>query len=64
MTPKSRQKLLLFYLIFLLVDVAVSLMAYVFEKEKIYKLILADTATICISTVDVYHFIPFIAKGN
>ncbi len=37
--PQSRQKLLLFYLIFLLVDVAVSLMAYVFEKEKIYKLI-------------------------
>lgn len=32
--PQSRQKLLLFYLIFLLVDVAVSLMAYVFEKEK------------------------------
>ncbi|HMW67613.1 MAG TPA: glycosyl transferase family 2, partial [Chitinophagaceae bacterium] len=37
--PQSRQKLLLFYLIFLLVDVAVSLMSYVFEKEKIYKLI-------------------------
>ncbi len=36
---ESRQKLLLFYGLFLVVDVAVSLMAFIFEKEKFSKLI-------------------------
>jgi len=37
--PESLHKLLLFYGLFLLVDVMVSLIAFSFEKEKIYKLI-------------------------
>ena len=35
----SEQKILLFYFIFLLVDAAVSITAYLFEKEKMYKLV-------------------------
>lgn len=37
--PESRNKLLLFYGLFLAVDVAVSLIAFLFEKEKISRLI-------------------------
>jgi len=37
--PDSRNKILLFYGLFLLVDVAVSLLAFIFEKQKPYKLI-------------------------
>ncbi|MCW3116591.1 MAG: glycosyltransferase, partial [Chitinophagaceae bacterium] len=37
--PSSEQKILLFYIIFLLVDAAVSIIAFVFEKEKLYKLV-------------------------
>jgi peptidoglycan-N-acetylglucosamine deacetylase len=37
--PESEQKLLVFYLLFLLVDVAVSVMAFAFEKEKWYKVV-------------------------
>ncbi|MES1197859.1 MAG: hypothetical protein ABUL41_01120, partial [Chitinophagaceae bacterium] len=36
---ESLQKLLLFYGLFLLVDVMVSIMAFSFEKEKFYKLV-------------------------
>lgn len=38
-SPESSHKILLFYILFLLVDVAVSVIAFAFEKEKIYKLI-------------------------
>ena len=38
-SPESSHKILLFYIVFLLVDVAVSVIAFVFEKEKIYKLV-------------------------
>jgi len=38
-SPESTHKILFFYLIFLLVDVAVSVLAFLFEKEKLYKLI-------------------------
>jgi cellulose synthase/poly-beta-1,6-N-acetylglucosamine synthase-like glycosyltransferase len=37
--PESRGKLLAFYGLFLLVDVAVSIIAFIFEKEKLSKLI-------------------------
>ena len=37
--PGSRQKLFLFYGLFLLIDVAVSMVAFLFEKQKFYKLI-------------------------
>ena len=37
--PASMQKLLLFYGLFLLVDVAVSVMAFSFQKEKFRKLV-------------------------
>ena len=37
--PEGRDKILFFYALFLLVDVAVSLLAFVFEKQKPYKLI-------------------------
>ena len=37
--PDSRNQILFFYALFLLVDVAVSLLAFLFEKEKPYKLI-------------------------
>jgi len=37
--PDSRNKILLFYGLFLLVDVAVSLLAFMFEKQKPFKLI-------------------------
>ena len=37
--PESEQKILLFYIIFLLVDAAVSIIAFLFEKEKLYKLV-------------------------
>jgi Zn-dependent protease with chaperone function len=37
--PESLHKLFLFYGLFLLVDVAVSLMAFAFEGEKFYKLV-------------------------
>lgn len=36
--PESRQKLFLFYGLFLLVDVAVSFIAFLFEKQKLTKL--------------------------
>ncbi|MEJ0103342.1 MAG: glycosyltransferase [Bacteroidota bacterium] len=38
-SPESSHKILLFYVLFLLVDVAVSVLAFVFEREKIHKLI-------------------------
>lgn len=38
-SPESSHKILLFYILFLLVDVAVSVIAFAFEKEKIYKLV-------------------------
>ena len=38
-SPESTHKILFFYLIFLVVDVAVSVLAFLFEKEKLYKLI-------------------------
>jgi cellulose synthase/poly-beta-1,6-N-acetylglucosamine synthase-like glycosyltransferase/spore germination protein YaaH/peptidoglycan/xylan/chitin deacetylase (PgdA/CDA1 family) len=38
-SPESSHKILLFYVLFLLVDVAVSVIAFAFEKEKIYKLV-------------------------
>lgn len=37
--PESMRKLIVFYGLFLLVDVAVSLMAFLFEKEKMRKLV-------------------------
>ena len=37
--PESIHKILFFYGLFLIVDVAVSLIAFYFEKEKLYKLI-------------------------
>jgi len=37
--PASRNQILFFYALFLLVDVAVSLLAFLFEKEKPFKLI-------------------------
>jgi cellulose synthase/poly-beta-1,6-N-acetylglucosamine synthase-like glycosyltransferase/spore germination protein YaaH/peptidoglycan/xylan/chitin deacetylase (PgdA/CDA1 family) len=37
--PESIQKILSFYILFLLVDIAVSILAFSFEKEKLYKLI-------------------------
>ncbi|MGC4037417.1 MAG: glycosyltransferase [Chitinophagaceae bacterium] len=37
--PESSHKILWFYIIFLAVDVAVSIVAFVFEKEKFYKLV-------------------------
>ena len=37
--PESLHKVLLYYGIFLLVDVSVSVMAFSFEKEKLYRLI-------------------------
>jgi hypothetical protein len=37
--PDSENRILLFYFIFLLVDAAVSIIAFIFEKEKLYKLI-------------------------
>ena len=37
--PESRHKLFLFYGLFLLVDVTVSVVAFVFEKQKLYKLV-------------------------
>ncbi|MFI5185784.1 MAG: glycosyltransferase [Chitinophagales bacterium] len=37
--PASRNKILLFYALFLLVDMTVSLLAFVFEKQKPFKLI-------------------------
>ena len=38
-SPESSHKILFFYILFLIVDVAVSVLAFAFEKEKIYKLI-------------------------
>ena len=46
----------------MLVDVAVSLMSYVFEKKKIYKLIWLIPQRFVYRPVDVYHFIPFIER--
>jgi len=37
--PESEHKIMLFYIIFLLVDAAVSIIAFLFEKEKLYRLI-------------------------
>lgn len=37
--PESEQKLLVYYLLFLLVDVAVSVIAFAFEREKWYKVL-------------------------
>lgn len=39
-SPESSHKILLFYFLFLLVDVAVSVIAFLFEKEKLFKLFL------------------------
>jgi hypothetical protein len=36
--PESRHKLFLYYGIFLLVDVMVAILAFIFEKQKMYKL--------------------------
>ncbi len=38
-SPESMHKILIFYLIFLLVDVAVSVMAFLFEKERLTRLL-------------------------
>ncbi len=37
--PESRQRLFLFYALFLLVDVAVSVLAFIFEKQRLSKLV-------------------------